>query len=328
MIAFILGLVVVVAIAGALGVWALDYVRFKESNSKDIAGLTTGIASEKEDRTTEVRSVVSQVNDVNQNMHTSLTSDINDEHNRISDAIDTQTKLLNGIDSIMKFAPDVPINGFTQTPTGFVDILSLPGHAAPDVRLIKHVTLASGLNIQDVAANPANKLQICGADPSRCIKIPDDAGNVTFDALAQGKILQFNAPATMSQPLTMGDGGDTGGRIVPRGGGVLSVEAKNLGVSAGTLTGPTATLHVQGAPSGGPDVFKVSLGASDALLVDATGNVIVSQPITLKNGTSSATLSLMTDGTLGIVAPGITVNGNLAVTGTATVGGKAVQVAT
>lgn len=333
MATFIVMLLAVLALAGTVGYLTVDYLKHKETNTKEFGETQEQISAEKDDRLSNLKFVVDQVNTVNNDIYNTVETDIKTERERVDKLGTTQDKMMSGLDAFLKFGSNVPLPGSTPaTNSGYVSLLDLPGHATPDVNLIQHVSLTSGLSIRDIPvptagadASGTNRVEICAANSQRCIRIPDaKSGDTVLTSLAEDGFIRMQAKTGFSHPVEFADEAGTTATVKAMHGannaGYLSIQTDMLAVGGAPNTAPSAGLHLVGKSSGegAQDVFKVSLGSSDAILVSATGDVVTNAPIKLMNGATTAA-------TLRADADGLTIDtAKVKVTGALEVGGKPV----
>jgi hypothetical protein len=328
--ALIVMILALLALIGVVFFLVYDYLKHKDSNIKDFD-------TEKKDRLSNLKFVVDQVNYVNNDIYDTVMSNVNRLDTSLSNINVTQSGMLDGIDTFLKFSSS------NSNGTFAVDLLDLPGAANPDVKLMQHMNVMMGLTVKDLDGTEGNVVEFCSrADPTRCVQFPDADGNVVLKGLTTSGKVKVDSQMQLSSSLLL-TGNSTGvAGSTPQtvslssssDGTALLLNNQQGNVAVGTLTNPTAKLHVK-ADTGVP-AFKVTTpNASEALLVSADGTLVTSQPILMKKNLTDqsavATFSIERDSAnadyLKVLTHRLHVEGDLSVSGTATVNGRAVQTA-
>lgn len=295
-------IVVLFVLIGIVSYTLYDYYGYKVKVSSDIA-------TEKSQRLGNVKSIVDQVNEV----HSGIGSEI-DQLNKDVTAYER------GAQRLMKFKTKTGTNSYKEIP-----LSELPGSNEPDVNLLTHVTSVGGLTIKDLdkSQSPEKTLQVCGGTPTKCIKIPDENGDVYLTNLYTDKAIALDGKTVISAPLSFTSAGKLGAKISTSSENTVSMDTNAFGirpVGSTTTTLPQASLHIQ-APSGGTSAlppFKVSVGTEDVLNVGTDG-VLTAKSIKLQTTGSTPKVVTLTMADNGLkINTGTTrvkIEGNLDVTG-------------
>lgn len=325
-------LLAVIALVVVVVFFISDYLKHKDENTTDFKKANSRIDTEKSDRLSNLKFVVDQVNDVNTDIYQTMTSNVNMMGSNVDVVSTTQDKMVKGLDKFLQFSSNVSI---ATSPT--VSLIDLPGTSQPDIKLIQHVNSVMGLTVSDLQKGKVTA-EFCNKDNTRCIRFPDANGDTLLNTFEEGKNVVVDAPLKLKKDIRFS--ASTGADQAALSGipGGMIVNTGKVGIGSAGFTNPTATLHLKSA--NGQDAFKIT-AASDAILVKADGEIVTSRPISLRNNvndtTNVATISIANgtnnDKVLQIQASEVAVKGNLnvsgniAVNGTGTLGGKAIQAA-
>lgn len=328
--AIIVMILALLALIGVVVFLVYDYLKHKDANAKDFKDTDVRIDTEKKDRLSNLKFVVDQVNDVNNDIYDTMMSNVGRLDTSFSNVSGIQSGMLGGLGTFLQFSSN-SIDGRSHN----VDLLNLPGTVNPNVQLMQHVNVMMGLTVKDLDGASSNIVEFCSkADPTRCVKIPDRDGNVVLKSLTPSGKVMVDSPMRLSGSLSLtGSNATTAASQVSLSSDGTSLFLQGQGVAVGNFSNPGAKLHVQADQ--GAAAFKVSLPTSDALLVSADGSLVTTQPIIMKRNladvNSVATLSIDIDGTnntdfLKVQTNRLHVQGDFSVSGTAKVAGQTVAV--
>lgn len=339
-IAVVVMLVALLALAGVVAFFLYDYFKHKDDNTKSFSDASSRLEAEKTDRLSNIKFVVDQVNEVNTDIYKTMTSNVDTLKSDTLAISNSQSNLIQGIDKFLKFSSNYSLS---QDPTAAlpstnVSILDLPGTTTPNVQLIQHVTALMGVTATDL--NPTNPVLLCNKDNTKCIRIPDNEGNLYLTPLTNDTSGNVIVDSTMhvKGDLKLFNNAQEKGAVLATPDGLV-VQSSKVGVGAPGFGAPKASLHVQGSAS--QPIITVTPAppttgtASDAILVTADGELVTSKPISLRSSvgdasTNVATISIAQNGAtnvLKIASPKMELNGDVEITGAATVKGKAVTTA-
>lgn len=281
-LAVVVMLLALLALAGVVTFFLWDYFKHKDDNDKNFQEAASRIEAEKEDRLSNLKFVVDQVNDVNTDIYMTMSSNLSNVDTATSRVEKVQTDMLSGIDKFLRFNSNVSISESPQ-----VSLMNLPGTSTPDVQLIQHVTAVMGITATDLA--PKNAVEFCNKNKTKCIRFPDNNGDTYITSLDNNKNVVVDAPLRVHGDLKM---------MSTVSGTTTSVEQATLsavqngvvlqtgkvGIGSSGFSNPSASLHIQSVQ--GQDAFKVSANASDAILVKADGELVTTKPISMRTNAS------------------------------------------
>lgn len=319
---------VILALAGVVFYFIYDYLDYKNKTSTDINTANSAITSEGKERLGNLAYVVNQVNTVNDDIYGTLSSNIVFTNSNVNIQSKKTDSLVNSFSSIMSFNNLVSPNN--------INIFDLPGSPANiNINLLKRVTATMGLTASNLT--PANSAEFCSS--SACIKFPDANGNTFLTPLTKDGKVVLDGSIRVNNDMTFG--GATGSPSISAvNQNAFGFNSKYVGIGN---TNPQYTLDVLGKT--GDNLMRLNstdtiTGNSPALLVNASGDLIVSQSIQLKPTASGATAisvfgsSTVPTGTSGIVinptvsgkgleikADDVTIKGNLKIDGNLTTTG-------
>lgn len=242
--AVILMTMCVAAIVGVVIYFAIDYNKYKQTVTADLTTKDSKLVDEKVDRMSNVKFVVDQVNGVNNDIYTQVTSNMS----QVQNVQTTQAQMLGGIGSFMTFSSNVAggAGGSTSMP-----LLNLPGTGNVDVNLIQHINATMGLTAKDLTST--NSVKFCSQlDPTRCIQIPDQNGNLYLTSMA-------NNPTSS---IIM----DTSNISIGKQGSYLANNQQGLAVIGSN------SVQI------GASVSPTSATLGDAIVVDPTGSIRFNSP--------------------------------------------------
>jgi len=326
-IATILIVIALLALAGVVAYYIIDYLNYKKQNASDMTTVNNALNQEGQDRLGNLAYVVNQVNTVNDDIYNTITSNIQYTNSNVSVQAQNTNSLISNLNSIFNLTSADGKNTYS--------LLNLPGSATPNLNLINKVTATMGITANNLT--PANSAQFCNASGS-CIQFPDSSGNTYLTNLTNGGQVVLDGPVRVNSNMAIGTGASAPNMGVDTNNSLI-LNAKRVGLGS---TAPVATLDVLQGLNGDDMLHLTKSGAtSPAILVDSEGNIKVNQsiqliPPTTSSSSSSTAITLMptkptspptsgitinpsTDGnSLEINTPaggGLTINGNLSVSG-------------
>lgn len=327
--AIIVMILALLALIGVVVFFVYDYLKHKDDNTKDFRDTSVRIDTEKKDRLSNLKFVVDQVNDVNNDIYTTMMSNVGRLESSQSNLSSVQTNMMGGLGTFLQFSSN-SLDGTSHN----VSLTDLPGTVAPNVSLIQHITAMMGLTVKDLDGPTSNVVKFCSKDdPNRCIHIPDYNGDVVLRGLANNGKVVVDSPLSVAGSVQLTSSGATSTPVsLSTNGGSMVMQGQKIAMGPSGFTDPSAKLHIK--TDAGLDALKVSLPASDAILITADGKLVTNQPIEMKrNLTDASTVATFSiaeaDSTtpyLNLKTHRLRVEGDLAVTGTATVNNKDVAV--
>jgi hypothetical protein len=189
--------------------------------------------------------------------------------------------------------------------------LNLPGSVAPDIHLMKHITMINGMTINDIGSNEyIDNVMFCSRGPNpRCIKFPDQDGNTVLTSLKSGSRIILDGDSDLQGVFNLKSSGLQYGNI----NGITSTTGTDMQISSSnnmifkpiggkvgiSTTAPTATLHVESL-SAVNDGLRISCANGKNVYVDKDGTLNV-EKIKIGNsfiekGTNNKLLITATDG--------------------------------
>lgn len=327
--AVIVMILALLALIGVVVFLVYDYLKHKDSNANDLRETEIRLDTEKKDRLSNLKFVVDQVNDVNNDIYDTMMSNVGRLDTSQSNISSLQTGMLNGFDAFLQFSSN-SVDGTSHS----IRLTDLPGAVNPNVELIQHITAMMGMTVKDLDGATGNTVKFCSkADATQCVHIPDEQGNVVLKGLANNSKVVVDSPLSISGSVQLTKQGIPSASPVSLStdGTSMFLQSQKLAVGTG-FTDPSAKLHIK--TDAGMDALKVSLPASDAILVSADGSLVTSKPIVMKNNVtdqeSVATFSIAKDENnldmLTVTANRLHVQGDFSVSGTAKVAGNEVAV--
>jgi hypothetical protein len=239
-------LLCLLALAGVTIYFIIDYMKEKKEVEDSLAifdgkaaAALSGLDVEKLDRMANVKYVVDQVNNVNKDIYSAVTSNTTNTNTVQS----TQNQMLSGLGSFLSFSSNTTLGAPTGSST--VPLLNLPGSGNVDVNLMRRVNATMGLTATDLSSSKSVKF-CASSDPTRCIQIPDANGNLYLTTMTsnQNSTIVMDAPnvrATGSigaNTYNFGSSGTTGtnsGSITTQADGTISISGtQKIMLSNGT----------------------------------------------------------------------------------------------
>lgn len=298
--------VVLMALTGVVIFLIRDYFTYKDNTDTALKDNKEKIVEERTTRLGNLKYVVENVNDINNKIYTAYATSSNQMTSNIRDLSSNQARIIDGIDAFAKFDSAVGNTGNN------ISLLNLPGAVAPDVRLIKHVTMMSGLNINQIGSNLNSNVMFCNNDSTtpRCIKIPDSAGNTVLTSLYAGKRVVLDSESDINGTLNfnevIGTGTATKYADIKAVGTNLNISSVNnmflnsaggkVGVGTTSFT-TAATLHVNSLDNT-QSAFRVTCPGNNEVSVDKDGVLYVKE-IRFGNESSGDTLPKISSDTNG-----------------------------
>lgn len=181
-------LLIIIAVIAACVYFYIDFTKHKESNVSDFEKVRTDVVSEQETRTSNIASIVQQVNDVNYMMDTENKEAIAKIDETVNDVVSKYTTFETGFGSIIKT---------TDAITGEqVPLREITSSTPVDVQFFKHVNMLGGMSINELSRNDNKRVRACGSgsDATRCIEFPNDIGDTYITSLTSGGKIIAGAP--------------------------------------------------------------------------------------------------------------------------------------
>lgn len=270
-------LLVILALAGVVFYFVYDYLDYKNKTSTDINTANSAITAEGKERLGNLAYVVNQVNTVNDDIYGTLTSNIVFTNSNVSVQSQKTDKLVNSFSSIMSF-------GTLGSGGSNISLFDLPGSPGNiNINLLKKVTATMGLTANNLT--PGAPAEFCSA--TGCVKFPDSSGNTFLGPLTNGGQVVLDGAVRVNSNVTFGGVGSPSFGAANQNS--FAFNSKYVGIGN---TNPAYTLDVLG--KSGDNLLKATstdtpAGTSPALLVNANGDLIVSQSIQIKPTTAGAT---------------------------------------
>ena len=273
----------ILAIVGVIVYFAIDYSKYKQTVTTDLATEGGKLTDEKVDRMSNVKFVVDQVNGVNNDIYTQVTSN----QSQLQTVQSAQTQMLDGLSSFMTFSSNVGGGSSNATGSTSMALLNLPGTGNIDVNLIKHVTATMGLTANDLSST--SSVKFCSQlDPTRCIQIPDQNGNLYLTSMT-------NTPTSsiIMDTSNISIGGNTGSYIANNANGLAVIGSNGVQIGASMsatsatlgdaiVVDPTGAIHFNAA--NGTSIGQISKDATTNSLILQSSNIIIKGNLDLRGG--------------------------------------------
>lgn len=330
-ISILLMLVVLIVLIGVLVYVIRDYYLHKDENAADFEATKRDLTTEKTDRLGNVRYIVDRVNTINEDIYNTFTKTAETTTSNIDALSAAQNKTLLGLDAFVRFTSNEPVLAAASTtataPSPALNILNLPGAPTANAELIRHTSFLGGMTARDLKPEGGVAARFCappataGAAP-KCVEFPSADGNTYLTPLVDGKAIQLDGPTAVSGALSFHTSfADTAAAATAPSlsalpDKMLSVQASRTAFG-GENYAPGATVEIRAGPAGAVPVpaFRISTAnnASEALLVDANGDITVSKLVVKRPGTAAGVaLSISPDSDQKLVVAGdLHVTGNL-----------------
>lgn len=240
-------LLCLLALVGVVIYFIIDYLKEKREvedalarSQAEAAAARGGLDVEKLDRMANVKYIVDQVNSVNRDIYSAVTSNTSNTNT----VQRTQSAMLSGLGSFLSFSSNTSLGAPTGAST--VPLLNLPGSGNVDVNLMRRVNATMGLTASDLSSSKSVKF-CASSDPTRCIQIPDANGNLYLTTMTsnQNSTIVMDAPnvrATGSIGANIYNFGSTGtsgtnsGSITTQADGTISIAGtQKIMLSNGTI---------------------------------------------------------------------------------------------
>jgi hypothetical protein len=305
-VSFIIIISAIIAIAGVIIYFIRDYIQYKTQVNTQFSVTQSQVNAEKTDRVANLKYVVDQINNVNDDISTTVDTTTNTQIQLAQELDKSQANYLSGLGSAF---------GFTDNSGAAVSIPNLPGSAQPNMQLLTNVTATMGLTAKDLQPG-GNTVKLCSkTNPNKCIQFPDQSGNTYLTDMGNGAVIldgQKGTTITNGVNLTgglnlnaqSGSGSTPSGAINP-GPNQMVLQSAKVGV--GNITTPGATLHVQ-SKNAGDSVLQLTSSNGQTLT-----NVGSDGTITIYAGSAIAGTITPTATGLKITTNTLEVEGNLTV---------------
>jgi len=241
------------ALAGALTYLYMSFRDHKAAMEKEIKDAQAkadearkAADDESVNRLGNIKYVVDQVNDVNEEIYSTSTSNESQLRqftvSNVGVVSSSNNALIRGIDQFFRFSTNNIADGRV------FDAGTLDPTAGPKLKLMKEVSIISGMTALDLRA-PATgapggvMAKFCGSGGAnaRCISFPNASGDTYLTALEAGKKIVMDAPVNLSN-VTVQDGAN--GITLQNGASTASIKLE----TDGTLTVQAAKVKIQQSP--------------------------------------------------------------------------------
>jgi len=275
-------LLVVLGIAGVVAYYIYDYVNNKKNIADEISNTNKSLKEESNYRLGNLAYVVNQVNNVNSDIYTTVTSNINRTNintNTITTLSSSNVLAFNNINSLNSSLNSANTNlnnlnvyntslnsnldksfkfSTTSTP-GLVSFYNLPGGIPnPNINLMNKLITTMGITANNLT--PANNTQFCGAidgsgnlvSGADCVKFPNANGDTYIAPLTSTNSVVLKGPVNILPQATSSSGGTASPAILVDAGGNLivnsSIQFKSATGSTISLTNDGTNLNITGGP--------------------------------------------------------------------------------
>jgi len=223
--------------------YVYDYLKYKKQLDVNISTTQAEINAEKKERVTNLKYVVEQVNNINKQISSTTQETVNNQQEIVTQVDTSQGNILAGLSSAFSFSDSHGNN---------VPIANLPGSVTPNMELLKNVSATMGLTANDLNVN--GTMTMCSSkDPSKCIKFPDNNGNLYLTDMGDGGIIldatkgaQINNGLDLNGSINIYSKSGVQGGTISAGKNqiILNTEMVGVGSFNQTFRKPQATLHV------------------------------------------------------------------------------------
>jgi len=199
----ILVILLVLAIVGVVAYFVYVYIKDKEKTDKSINDTIGMVNSEQADRVSNIKYVVDEVNNVNSAIYTSWSTSNTAIKTSIAAQNSNMTLMNSNITNINnEWTGFGKILNVTNSCNAVMQLQNLPGVApgGVNINLLGKVVANMGLTGSNLTI--ANSATFCGADPSLCLKFPDNSGNTYLTKLTAGGSIILDAPTYMQGATT------------------------------------------------------------------------------------------------------------------------------
>ena len=307
-ISIVIFVIVLLALCGFIIYLSIDYFKFKDKTNLDIVTADSAITQETSDRLSNLKYVVDQVNAVNYDISSTISSNLDDTNKQLGKLSTQQATLEGNLNHVFSFSSNIGSTGDNS-----YNFLNLPSSSNPNLNLMSHVSMLGGMTINQLnnGADPNHQVSMCFDNGKNCIQIPDTNGN-TFLTAQAGKNITMGAPVVLND-LTSGvkaatiQGYTTKDPNLPS---FLNLQSP--------LTNVAGSLQVMSNNKNVAPFAVWSSPANVALVVDQSGNVetnnLVTSAVTINDSNGNVlgtiTMGAAGDKTLNITgANGITIDG-------------------
>jgi hypothetical protein len=316
-IAFIIILLMIIAIIVAIYHYISDYLNYKTTVNTGLSVTQSAINSEKTDRVANLKYIVDQQNTVNSQIYNTVNSNIQSQSMFEAEIQASQSNIISGLNTVFKFS---------DSNNNIIPIDNVPGSAQPNLTLLNNVTAAMDLTANNM--NIYGPVEMCSAnDPTKCSRFPDQNGNVYLTDGGNGNIVLDATKGTIvnnsmnlnGQLNIHSQSGNPGATLNPSTNGI-NIQTAQLGVGDFTNIQPNATLHVNTIPNNAnhsPNVFQLTRNNGQQILtVDNNGSIKI-----YERGAHVGTIEPVDPSVDGL--PGIKISAtNVIVDGNLNVGGQ------
>jgi hypothetical protein len=343
-------LILIVVILTAGGYYAYDYIQYKKklddqitTAQKNITSNQQALVEEQKKRLSNMKYVVTQINDTNLDIYNTITSNVVDNSN-VSQQLNTrQTQLLNGLGSVMRFSTGASVSGGVASN---IDLLSLPGSPTANMELLRRVSTINGMDFNQL--NQDKTVKFCGpalnGGAARCIQLPNADGKTVLTNIIDNKSILMDGPTEFSSNITLMniqggliDATSTTKPLTLRSNRFIQIGNQlNLGDEAAALRTETNNPYMSiNVNSANKDALQVSTAsASNVVRIDPTGKLFFNDKHSIYGNTdgrlnilTKGGLVLQTDPTktneaIEMSANTITLNGTVNIQGNLQVNGK------
>jgi hypothetical protein len=201
-------IIMLFAIAGVVGYFGYDYLKYKnqmeedlKEKSEEITSNKNKISEEEKTRLSNLAYIVDQINDINTDIYDEVTSNMASNEAlqaSLEESSSTFQKnhedLLNSLNTLFEFSVnDAGVNRQ-------IELIDLPGSVAPSMKLLTDITIQNSVTMSNISNT--NPFHICAND--RCIRFPDDNGDVKITNLTEGKNIVFDTVGDGSKAIFSG----------------------------------------------------------------------------------------------------------------------------
>lgn len=178
---------VILTLSAIVTYLVIDMNRQKQELAAKLNSTNAALQSEKSDRISNVKYVVDQVNEVNDDIYKSVNTTLQEDKQKINALNTSHSDLTTSLNAFMAASPTSTTASISTASTPITEYKEVVN---PDLRLLKRVSMANGMTIGGVDYNsgPVNDVKICSkVDPSNCLRIPDANGNTLLTSVIPGK---------------------------------------------------------------------------------------------------------------------------------------------
>lgn len=192
---------IILALSAVVTYLIIDMNRQKQVLADKINAAHEAVQSEKSDRMSNVKYIVDQVNETNDDIYKSISNTVQEDKQNIKTLTNSHTDLVTSVNQFMAAAPTS--TGYASTASSAsIPISEYKEVINPDLRFLKRVSVTKGMTVSDVDFNngPINDVKICSkVDPSNCLRIPDAKGNTVLTSVIPGKAIVLNGNVAVNR---------------------------------------------------------------------------------------------------------------------------------